>query len=292
MSASTNRSNRALLLSPELNSGSRSSCFQYSYRRIGSAQGKLTIFQQTFVNENTRTELIKHEYTDFQNEWSKGQIEINQPLNNSRLLFEGFADGKGENGALLLDDFSLIAGSCPRILASCSIICDTASNIQQCLTTNQRCDFNIDCLNGNDERPCGYTCDFETTQCGWSNSFVSNYQWQRKRAGVATVGSVNILLLDHTTYTPYGYYMIVTPNNGSFHERAQFLSPVLQQSLSTCTMIFFYYMNGTNVGRLEVLLITGTQISRLWAREGSQGNRWNKGIVQNWPINSVIPSQY
>jgi hypothetical protein len=279
MTASSVQSNRALLVSPELNTAGQS-CFQYYYRRVGLAQGKLTIFRQTFVNDTVRIQLVKHDYTAFQDEWRIGQIQLDQNSNGSRLLFEASADGNGGNGTLLLNDFSFINGLCPKIPGNCSLICDTVTDTQQCIPTNQICDFNLDCLNGDDERVCGYSCDFESGLCNWTDSSISNYQWRRQRAGVAILGANNGPLLDHTTLTSYGYYMIVSGNTGSFHERAHLLSPVLRQSLATCTMTFFYYMNGTNVGRLEILLITGTQTSRLWAKDGNQGNRWNKALVQ------------
>jgi hypothetical protein len=74
--------------------------------------------------------------------------------------------------------------------------------------------------------------------------------------------------------------MIVLTNNGTIDERAHLISPSLQQSSSTCELTFYYHMSGINVGRLEVLLIEGSEKSRLWSIEGTQSNRWNKAIVQ------------
>ncbi|CAF4907513.1 unnamed protein product, partial [Rotaria socialis] len=74
--------------------------------------------------------------------------------------------------------------------------------------------------------------------------------------------------------------MIVATNNGTIDERAHLLSPPLQQSSATCELTFYYHMSGANVGRLEVLLIEGLQESRVWSVEGTQSNRWHKGVVK------------
>ncbi|CAF4966009.1 unnamed protein product, partial [Rotaria socialis] len=62
----------------------------------------------------------------------------------------------------MFDDFELVNGPCPQMPTNCSIQCDTKAGQRQCIPTSQICDFNRDCLNGEDERLCGYDCTFES----------------------------------------------------------------------------------------------------------------------------------
>jgi hypothetical protein len=281
MTSATVPSNRAVLVSTEFDNTAQY-CFQYSYRRLGTGQGTLSIYRQTFANLTTPYLLIKHESDDFTNEWKINQIVLdpflNQTTNIYRLLLE--ATSVNGIGRLMLDDFKLINGPCPALPNNCSIRCDTPTGTNQCIPTNQICDFNRDCLNGDDENSCGYNCDFELTQCNYTDPSAGAYKWRLQRAGAAIPGTNSGPSFDHTTLSAFGYYMIVLINNGSIDERAHLVSPLLQQSSSTCELTFYYHMSGINVGRLEVLLMEGSETSRLWSMEGTRGDRWHRAIVK------------
>lgn len=281
MTTSTAASSRALLVSADLDNTAQY-CFQYYYRRYGTGQGYLTINRQSFANLSTPFLLVKHESTDFIEEWKVNQLILapllNQTTNIYRLLFE--ATSVSGTGRLMLDDFELFNGPCPSLPSNCSITCDTPTGTNQCITSKQMCDFNKDCLNGNDENSCGYDCDFDTNQCNYTDPSAGAYKWRRQRAGASVPGSNSGPPFDHTTLSSSGYYMIVLINNGTIDERAHLVSPLLQQSSSTCELTFYYHMSGINVGRLDVLLIEGTEIGRLWSIEGSQSDRWHKAVVR------------
>ncbi|CAF0847412.1 unnamed protein product, partial [Rotaria sordida] len=275
MTPTTIASSRALLISPDLDNTAQY-CFQYYYKRQGDGQGSLTINRQTFANTTARYVLVKHEGNDFPNEWKINQIPLNPLLNQTsnvyRLLFEAISiSGVGR---LMLDDLEIINGPCPPLPNNCSIQCDTSTGTRQCIPTNQICDFNLDCLNGDDERLCGYDCTFESGQCNYTDPSAGAYKWRRQRAGLSGPS------IDHTTLSANGFYMIVAVNNGTIDERAHLLSPLLQQSSTTCELTFYYHMAGTNVGRLEILLLQSSEKSRIWSIEGTQTNRWHKGIVK------------
>ena len=281
MTATTQPSSRALLLSAHLDNTAQY-CFQYYYRRFGDGQGSLTIYRQSYANLTARIQLAKHENDAFKNEWTVNQIALN-PLTNQttkiyRLLFE--ATSINGVGRLMLDDFELIYGACPPLPTNCSIQCDTLTGKQQCIPSSQICDFNKDCLNNADESACGYDCTFERDQCKYTDPSAGLYKWRRQRAGVSTPGTSSSPLIDHTTFSSNGYYMIVSTNNGTIDDQAHLLSPLLQQSSSTCEVVFYYHMSGVNVGRLEVLLIEGSEKGRIWSIEGNQGDRWHKGVVK------------
>ena len=281
MTSTTVPSNRALLVSTELDNTAQY-CFQYNYRRFGDGQGTLTVNRQTFANASARIVLVKHESDDFKNEWKVNQIVLNPLLNQTtniyRLLFEAIS--VNGIGRLMLDDFHLFNGPCPALPNNCSIQCDTITGTKQCISTSQICDFNKDCLNGDDERSCGYDCNFDRDQCNYTDPSAGVYKWRRQRAGLSVPGTNSGPSTDHTTFSGNGYYMIVLTNNGTIDEQAHLLSPSLQQSSSTCELTFYYHMSGVNVGRLEVLLIEGLERSRLWSIEGNQGARWHKAIVK------------
>ncbi|CAF4086941.1 unnamed protein product, partial [Rotaria sordida] len=275
MTSTTVPSSRALLISPYLDNTVQY-CFQYYYRRYGDGQGSLIINRQTFTNTTANDLLVKHESNDFTNEWKINQIVLNPLLNQTsnvyRLLFEGISiSGVGR---LMLDDFEFINGSCPSLPNNCSIQCDTSTDLRQCIPTNQICDFNRDCLNGDDERLCGYDCNFESDQCNYTDSSVGVYKWRRQRAGLSVPS------MDHTTLSANGYYMIVSTNNGTIDERARLLSPLFQQSSSTCELTFFYHMPGININRLEILLLQGSQRSRIRLIQGTQTDNWYQAIVR------------
>jgi hypothetical protein len=279
MTATTKPLERALLVSYDLDNSAQY-CFQYFYRRFGDGQGSLTIYRQTFSNSTTRLQLIKHESTDFIDQWQMNQLSLspllNQTSNIYRLLLEGISTSG--IGRLMLDDFQLLTGSCPPLPSNCSIKCDTPMGSQQCIPTSQVCDFNKDCLNGADESSCGYNCNFERGQCGYTDPSAGAYKWRLQRAGSVVPGLGPSI--DHTTLSGNGYYMLVSASNGTIDDRAHLLSPLLQQASATCEMTFFYHMSGVNVGRLEVLLTEGSETSRVWAVEGNRGDRWNKAIVK------------
>ena len=281
MTLKTQANNRAVLVSPDLDNTAQYS-FRYNYRRFGTGQGFVTISRRSFANATTPIVLIKLENTDFLDEWKMGQIQLNQLTNQTtntyRLLIEGTS--VSGIGRLLFDDFQLLNGPCPALPSNCSFRCDTTAGASQCIATSQICDFNNDCLDGTDENNCGYNCNFDQSQCNYTDPSAGAYKWRRQRAGAVISGGNSGPAFDHTTASPSGYYMIVLTNNGSIDERAHLLSPVLQQSSSTCELSFYYHMSGLNVGRLEVLLIEGIERSRLWSIDGTQGDRWHRALVR------------
>lgn len=279
MLATTKPTDRAVLISADLDNTAQY-CFRYSYRRFGDGRGTLNIYRETFPNTTARILLVKHQGDAFTTEWQVNQINLtalfNQTSNVYRLILEG-TDASGV-GRLMLDDLELSNEPCAPLPSNCSIRCNTTAGPHQCIPSSQVCDFNIDCLNGADESSCGYNCDFERNQCTYTDPSAGIYRWQRQRAGASTPGSGP--LIDHTTLTGNGYYMIVSTNNGTIDDRAHLLSTVLQQSSSTCEITFYYHMSGVNVGLLEVLLIQGTERSRIWSIEGNRGDRWFKAVVK------------
>jgi hypothetical protein len=281
MTTTTESYNRAVLISPDLDNTAQY-CFQYYYRRSGDGNGTLTIYRQTFANATARFQLVIHESEDFTEDWQINQISLDRILDQKSHVYRLFFEGISLNGTgrLMLDDFALIHGPCPVLPSNCSMQCDTANGTNQCIPTSQVCDFNKDCLNNEDERGCGYNCDFDLDQCRYTDPSAGLYKWQRQRAGLSVPGTNSGPSIDHTTLSGNGFYMIVLTNNGTIDEQAHLLSPLLQQASSTCELTFYYHMSGVNVGRLEVLLLEGLERSRSWSIEGSQGNRWNKAIVK------------
>ena len=286
MNSGSKPSDRAILVSTDLDNTAQY-CFQYYYRRLGDGQGTITIYRQTFANATTPLTLVTHDSTNITENWQVNQITL-RPLTNQtssvyRLLFQGvYTSGIGR---LMLDDFELINGPCPALPSNCSIQCTTAAGPQQCIPSTQVCDFNIYCLNGIDESTCGYNCDFERGLCNYTDPSAGAYKWQRQRAGSSVPSSGSGPPIDHTTFSSNGYYMIVSANNGTIDDRAHLLSPLLQQASASCELTFYYHMSGVNVGRLEVLILEGSQQSRIWAIEGNRGDRWYKGVAKVGRLN-------
>lgn len=51
----------------------------------------------------------------------------------------------------------------------------------KCINKTQICDFQPDCLNGEDEVNCGI-CNFENSNCGWYDNSFGDHIWNRTKA--------------------------------------------------------------------------------------------------------------
>jgi hypothetical protein len=162
---------------------------------------------------------------------------------------------------LAIDDLTTRSGTCQSTTPP--------HNMYQCLdgTTipiSKVCDFVVDCKTGDDERVCG-NCTFDGTTiplCGWNDISKGSFMW--KRASNDTLDVIDAgPPFDHTTYSPSGNYVYVTPGNGATPDSpARLITPVFHQASSTCLLEFWLYLTNVVPHQLTVTLLTGNQIER------------------------------
>ena len=108
-----------------------------------------------------------------------------------------------------------------------------------CLDLSKVCDFTSDCPNGLDEESCG-SCSFEggllDPSCGYQDSSTGTFQWSNVQAG--SPGPV----LDHSTGTEEGHYMMVLHSDNLYGEEAVLTSPAISATKNMCTLRFWYHV--------------------------------------------------
>ncbi|KAL8608892.1 hypothetical protein ACOMHN_065230 [Nucella lapillus] len=116
-------------------------------------------------------------------------------------------------------------------------------------------------------------CTFEGGSCGWSQDKTDSFDWSTHTGSSGPGPSA-----DHTLRTAAGHYMYMT--NGSPHrtgQKARLVSTQVTASGSQC-FSFFYSLSGSNVGTLNVYVMTGTTLNvtntPVWTKNVAQGTQW------------------
>lgn len=68
-------------------------------------------------------------------------------------------------------------------------------------------------------------------------------------------------------------------NRGSTNKNAQFISPTIKDSFSTCQMTFWYQIYGKDIGAIEVYSLAGSQKSRITKLVEQTNTMWKQGTV-------------
>lgn len=97
-----------------------------------------------------------------------------------------------------------------------------------CISSFMVCDFTPDCPKGEDEANCG-PCTFEDDYCGWSDSSMGEFHWNRLQA--KDDAPYNHSSIDHTFLNSSGHYMILEPSYDIDGKTAILTSPALTHSV-------------------------------------------------------------
>ncbi|XP_071348966.1 MAM and LDL-receptor class A domain-containing protein 2 isoform X2 [Trachinotus anak] len=116
-------------------------------------------------------------------------------------------------------------------------------------------------------------CSFENGTCDWEDISVGQFQWVRGRSASGSTGPS----VDNTLGSELGWYMAVESNLSDQISPAALQSPTMKQASATCTLHFYYNMNGE--GELNVLLRESSRSTTLWWLSGSHGGLWQRGEV-------------
>ncbi|MBN3286785.1 NRP2 protein, partial [Polyodon spathula] len=127
-----------------------------------------------------------------------------------------------------------------------------------------------------------FNCQFGNVEtnnlCGWSHDPSSDFNWAfhpRGTGGTLGAGPSQDHLLGSNEN---GNYLYVEASQKTEGLRAKLLSPPVSALGGQLCMVFWYHMQGANVGTLRVLMSeTDQQETTLWSVRGDQGSEWREG---------------
>ncbi|XP_077471884.1 MAM and LDL-receptor class A domain-containing protein 1 isoform X3 [Stigmatopora argus] len=122
-------------------------------------------------------------------------------------------------------------------------------------------------------------CTFQGSLCGLQHNPSSDFNWTRTN-GASQPGNSSGPRTDHTLETEHGNYLSAQLWRHPTGYKGQIMTAVMESTPAhgECLM-FWYYMEGIDVGRLNVYLRVAETAIELWNRSGNQGNRWRHGRV-------------
>ncbi|XP_074051330.1 MAM and LDL-receptor class A domain-containing protein 1 [Macrotis lagotis] len=307
--------NKAVLLSPVLNSTNNKSCiFRFHYHMFGKQIYRLVIYQRVW--NNTRGHVLWQIFGNQGNRWKRKSLSISstQPF---QILVEA-AVGDGFTGDIAIDDLSfmdctLYPGNLPLNLTTppgtmipvtlpphnCTDDKFVCRSNGHCIEKIQKCDFRYNCPDKSDEASCVMeVCSFENGNlCRWYQpALMEKIQaFNTFRWGLGNGASIHHgeekhrPAVDHTKNSTDGYYLYADSSNGKFGHTADIITPVISLTGPKCRLVFWNHMNGVTVGSLQVLIKKGEVKSQLWAQTGQQGDQWKRvevflGIQFNFQI--------
>ncbi|XP_007934543.1 MAM and LDL-receptor class A domain-containing protein 1 [Orycteropus afer afer] len=272
----------ARISSPFISKRSKNCKIIFHYHMYGNGIGALTLTQVSVSNQMKVLLNLTGEQGNF---WQRKELSLFGD-EDFQLKFEGRV-GKGHRGDISLDDIVLTrsclsshsikeepavplpTGYCPHGYRECQN--------GKCYRPEQSCNFVDDCGDNTDENECGSSCTFEKGWCGWQNSLAENFDW------VLGVGSHQSLRppKDHTLGNESGHflYLEATPM-GLRGEEANLKSAMWQESSTTCTMSFWYFISAKATGSIQILIKTEKGISKVWQEiEHNSTDHWQKAVI-------------
>ncbi|TNM98369.1 hypothetical protein fugu_014615 [Takifugu bimaculatus] len=125
-------------------------------------------------------------------------------------------------------------------------------------------------------------CTFQGSLCGLLPQPAANFSWMRIRGSSQPANSSGPAT-DHTLGTEQGFYLSAHLWNHPVGARGAMMTAVMEPTASDgeCLM-FWYYMEGSEVGELNIYLQTfenSRESVPLWTQKGNQGKHWRHGRV-------------
>ncbi|TKS79616.1 LDL-receptor class A domain-containing protein 2 Skeletal organic matrix MAM and [Collichthys lucidus] len=136
--------------------------------------------------------------------------------------------------------------------------------------------------------PAERECTFQGSLCGLTPDPSASFAWSRI-TGTSQPANSSGPATDHTLGTELGYYLSAHLWSHPVGSRGAIMTAVMEPTApdGECLM-FWYYMEGNEVGELSVYLQTteNSHSAPLWSRKGDQGRHWRHGRVTLLSSNS------
>uniref|UniRef100_A0A8D1U428 MAM domain-containing protein n=1 Tax=Sus scrofa TaxID=9823 RepID=A0A8D1U428_PIG len=127
-----------------------------------------------------------------------------------------------------------------------------------CVPPEQLCDFQQQCLGGEDEQECG-TTDFEDPSAGgWEDASVGRLQWMRVSAQASRIPGAD------AAGNVAGHFLSLQRAWGQLTEEARVLTPLLGPSGPRCELHLAYYFQSQPQGFLELVVVEGSRRELVW----------------------------
>ncbi|XP_071479396.1 MAM and LDL-receptor class A domain-containing protein 1-like, partial [Diadema antillarum] len=276
---------RAKLISPIYKNSARGCTFSMFYYMFGLEYGDLEVRLLTLDDgQDTNLRKVSDDLLDY-NKWIEATVTIPACIGRFQVVIDAEDRQRiPSEGGFAVDDvkFTDCAFEQPDETGSCSGLNTAQCHSGECYHGDRYCDFTVDCCDGSDEirvdcESFGYTlCDFEDGFCGWSQMTTDEFDWTRHQGdtGSENTGPAE----DHTTGTPFGFYIYTEVSNRRIGDRAKLVSIPLQATsvANACGLRFYYHMVGGGIGELGVYTRTAINgpMSLEWSRDQPNEDAW------------------
>ncbi|XP_078188411.1 apical endosomal glycoprotein isoform X8 [Callithrix jacchus] len=220
--------------------------------------------------------------------WQELAVTAGRIQGDFRVTFSATRNAT-HRGTVALDDLEFWDCGLPTPQASCPLGHHHCQN-KACVELQQLCDGEDNCgdLSDEDPRTCGQhtATDFETDLGLWSRS----EGWARNHSA-GSPDHPAWPCRDHSRNSAQGSFLVSVAEPGNL---AALSSPELQASgASSCSLVFYYYLHGSEAGCLQLFLQTlGSSTPQapvlLRRRRGELGTTWVRDRVD---IQSAHPFQ-
>ncbi|XP_037401783.1 MAM and LDL-receptor class A domain-containing protein 1 isoform X2 [Pygocentrus nattereri] len=222
------------------------------YMNMWGTVDKLTL--TVFVNESGKLHFLWNQTGVQGKVWNKVTLDY-AASKNYQLVFEAKRPPYDE-GVIALDDIHI------RENTGCSDLIPTTPAPTTEPTTPP---------------PSSMDCSFEEGLCDWVQEAEHGFAWTRQR-GLQVDTTAKGPFYDHTIKNSNGFYLLLNMSGDKDSKTAAISVPVTMQATSVCVE-FWYYMLGTSVGNLDLLVKTKTAETVVWTRTGTEAAEWLKTQV-------------
>ncbi|XP_061694563.1 MAM and LDL-receptor class A domain-containing protein 2 isoform X2 [Syngnathoides biaculeatus] len=276
---------------------SRNCTMRFFYYSMQDATGKLSA-QSRMFRSGTDDTVLWFRTTSHSYNWEREDVTFTSSV-KCKIVFR-YEQGAGSRGHVALDDVSFseectfdpdnspLPDTWPTSPAPTTPATSSAppspcqdneffcwrSAGETCILSTLKCDYHLDCPEGEDEDGCG-PCTFERDQCGWTDLGQSQRMWRRQKATGSAWPPT-----DHTTST--GFYMSVNSSQASAPSEARLQNSRLPPSSPYCQIMFHFHISAKCAGSLQVLTRhAGGSEAILWSRSRHTVPHW---IAESLPL--------
>lgn len=161
----------------------------------------------------------------------------------------------------------------------------TCTHSRQCIPKYNVCNFRPDCgpTDLSDEAGCPLSsCKLDDgTTCNWKiHSEGTEIQWELATGKEDADPFAPKPDVDATEGSPEGAYLWARPSDDAQGGMmTHFYTAIFGELAPQCKLIFYYWMNGTDLGTLSVLIQNNLNQELIWIESGNHGPLWHEQII-------------